>query len=69
MLQEVLFDRLRGQYGVSTAAMMKITVEDKVRIAGLVITKAPLHEYLSDLTGRSTGCKSRKEKCRIDTSP
>ena len=55
MSQEVLFDRLRGRYGVSTAAMMKITVDDKVRIAGLVITKAPLREYLSDLTGRSRG--------------
>ena len=55
MSQEVLFDRLYGRYGVSTAAMMKITVDDKVRIAGLVITKAPLREYLSDLTGRSCG--------------
>jgi hypothetical protein len=53
--QETIFDVLRSRYGVSVASMMKVTVDDKVRVAGLVITKAPLREYLSDLTGRSRG--------------
>lgn len=45
MSQEVLFDHLQSQYGVSLAAMMKITVNAKVCIPGLVIMKAPLREY------------------------
>ncbi len=53
--QKGIFDILRGRYGESQATMMKITVGDKICVAGLVITKAPLREYLSDLTGRSRG--------------
>ncbi len=55
MSQEPLFKILRGRYSVSLASQKKITVNDKVRVAGLLITKAPLHEYLPDLTGRSRG--------------
>ena len=40
---------------MSPTSMMKITVDDKVRVAGLLMTQAPLREYLSDLTGRSWG--------------
>ncbi len=53
--QETIFDVMRSRYGVSVASLMKVTVDDKVRVAGLVITKAPLREYLLDLTGRSGG--------------
>ena len=53
MSQDALFTILRGRYGVSLDALKKITVDD--RVAGLVITKAPLCEYLADLTGRSRG--------------
>jgi hypothetical protein len=53
--QKGIFDILRSRYGESLATTMKITVDDKIRVAGLVITKAPLREYLSDLTGRSRG--------------
>ena len=42
--QEIIFDVMRSRYGVSVASMMRITVDDKVRVAGLVITKAPLRE-------------------------
>lgn len=55
MSQEFLFDNLRGKYGVSMESLKKITVDEKIRIAGLLIMKAPLCEYLSDLTGRSRG--------------
>jgi len=53
--QKGIFDILRNRYGDSLAVTMKMTVDDKIRVAGLVITKAPLREYLSDLTGRSRG--------------
>ena len=53
--QKGIFDVLRSRYGESLATTMKITVDDKIRVAGLVITKAPLREYLPDLTGRSRG--------------
>ena len=55
MSQDNLFDILRSRYGVSPTSMMKITVDDKVRVAGLLMTKAPLREYLSDLMGKSRG--------------
>jgi hypothetical protein len=53
--QDVIFDVLCSQYGVLVQSKMKITVADKVCVAGLVINKAPLHEYLLDLTGKSCG--------------
>ena len=53
MSQEVLFDDLQSQYGVSLAAMMKITVTDKVCVAGLMMTKDTLRKYLPNLTGKS----------------
>ena len=40
-------------YGTSVVSMMKITVADKVRVAGLMMTKYTLSEYLPDLTGKS----------------
>jgi hypothetical protein len=51
--QKGIFDILRNRYGRSLEVTMKITVDDKIRGAGLVITKAPLREYLLDLTARS----------------
>ena len=42
-----------NRYGTSVASMMKVTVADKVRVAGLMMTKDTLREYLPNLTGKS----------------
>ena len=46
------------------STMMKITVDDKIRVARLLITKAPLREYLPNLTGKSL----RWDRQALDTS-
>ena len=55
MDQDALIELLFNRYGTSETQVLKITTDDKVRVAGLVITKPSLREYLSDLTGKSRG--------------
>ena len=53
--QDILIDLLRKRYGSLGSSVMKICIDDKVRVAGLLMTKETLREYLPDLTGRARG--------------
>ena len=64
LLQTSMLEFIHTSYGPSYVELMRIHTDNKVRLAGILITDPEMREYILDITGKSKGI----DRCSLDAS-